>query len=330
MAGQAQVEATAYGGGVWEFTCCCSALCNAGFKCVTGALGSELLPESSDVKYHRQCPAESAGCYSITASGEATGWRVLDEKNYKLVSISDPRVTATVVFETSSGRPPDLGEEMTGHSPTARVSTDSWPRESTSVQFIDTSPESRFPYEAVIKAWGVYARAPGTLRLLVWRLAEKDSNKYTLVGENTVSVTDNFGQTAIFLSNSSGGQLLVQEGDMIGWAHVGPGYLEWDDRPDKQKLVRFIYGSAKVGDTADFTLPDARRYSIRAYFDPTPNSTSALNSAPLPVARGCYQRQLGRFGLRCRASGALAASVSIAGPPLPHSLAPPHLGTLVS
>jgi len=324
MAGEVAVASSAYGGGLWKYTCCCSALCNAGFKCVQGALGSTLEEESSDVAYHEECPEESTGCYSIKASGDATGWKVIDEKNYLLAAIADPRITATVKFETSSGRPPDLGEEMIGFEPKPRVSTDSWPSAGTSVQFIDTADAATFPYEAVVKAWVIYARSPGTLRLLVWRKSPEGTNKYTLVGTNTVHIVTNFKQAATFLSNSSGGEILVQPGDMLGWAHAGPGVLEYEELPGEERRMRFIYGASNVGDTADFTLPAARRYSIRAFYDPTPNSTSPLNSAPLPTARGCYQQQLGRFGLRRPPTnslslslppptGALGASVQIAG-----------------
>jgi len=85
----------------------------------------------------------------------------------------------------------------------------------------------------------------GTLRLLVWRKSPEGTNKYTLVGSNRVTVTDNYRQAAIFLSNSSGGYITVQKGDMLGWGHEGPGVLEYDARPDAQKLVRFIYSNSR-------------------------------------------------------------------------------------
>ena len=336
MEGRVSIAATAYGGGQWRFRCCCSMLCNSGFKCVQDPLGAPLKAESSAVTYHAQCPAESSGCYSITASGAATGWRLVDEASYRLQSLSDPLVTAAVVFETTSGRPPLLGEEMAGHLPGARVSTDSWVNADTSVQYIDTAAASTFAYQAVIKAWAIFARAPGVLRLLVWRKAP-GANMYTLVGENVVTIASNYGQTAVFLANSSGGQILVEAGDHIGWAHMGPGVLEYDADPGGDKLVRFIYGSSRVGEEAEFTLPDARRYSmyacamyacegahthaysyihttrysIRAFYDPTANSSWPLNTAPVPGARNCYENLLRRFGLRCSAAGAaLGAAVT--------------------
>ena len=52
---------------------------------------------------------------------------------------------------------------------------------------LDTSP----PHLPVVPP---PSRLSGTLRLLVWRKAV-GNNMYTLVGENTVTVTDNFGQT---------------------------------------------------------------------------------------------------------------------------------------
>ncbi len=53
------------------------------------------------------------------------------------------------------------------------------------------------------------------------------------------------------MSNSSGGEILVQPGDMLGWGHTGPGELEYNELPaDEPKLMRFIYGASNVGDTA--------------------------------------------------------------------------------
>jgi hypothetical protein len=36
-------------------------------------------------------------------------------------------------------------------------------------------------WNCVVKAWVIYARAPGSLRLLVWRKSSVGTNKYTLV-----------------------------------------------------------------------------------------------------------------------------------------------------
>jgi len=38
-----------------------------------GEVGTELQEETSDISHHKECPPESEGCYSIIASGDATG-----------------------------------------------------------------------------------------------------------------------------------------------------------------------------------------------------------------------------------------------------------------
>jgi len=38
-----------------------------------GEVGTELQEETSDIPHHTECPPESEGCYSILASGDATG-----------------------------------------------------------------------------------------------------------------------------------------------------------------------------------------------------------------------------------------------------------------
>jgi hypothetical protein len=48
----------------------------------------------------------------------------------------------------------------------------------------------------------------------------------------------------------TGGEIVVEEGDTIGWAHTGPGVLEYDEPngPSPQPFVRFVYGASLLGE----------------------------------------------------------------------------------
>lgn len=89
--GAVEIPPNSFGGGVWRYTCCCSPFCNAGFKCIYGAIGTSVEEETSDTSYHMECPTSkrpywggsgSSGCYSLVASGAGTGWRVIDQEKY--------------------------------------------------------------------------------------------------------------------------------------------------------------------------------------------------------------------------------------------------------
>mmetsp|Transcript_35501 Transcript_35501/g.80115 ORF Transcript_35501/g.80115 Transcript_35501/m.80115 type:complete len:848 (-) Transcript_35501:38-2581(-) len=292
LEGEVVIEPNEFGGGNWTFSCCCSQMCNLGFRCVQARLGQALLTESSVLTAASECK-ESTGCYQSRAS-PSNRWKY-DPVGNVLVQIASPELVGLIDFNTSSRRPPGYGEDVTGYPALLRGASDSWVAADAPVLFVDTSRV--IPYAARVKAWEIVANAPCELQLQVWRKTG-NANEFTLVASTSVSVTSNYNIPALFLLSEQD-QMDVAKGDIIGWGHTGPGHLVYDEDPLQLQAIKFVYGSSPVGSSRVFSFTANRRYSIRAFFDPAESADTWIVSAPAPNGSGCYDWSLSRYGLHC-------------------------------
>ncbi|EKX46769.1 hypothetical protein GUITHDRAFT_138113 [Guillardia theta CCMP2712] len=292
LEGEVYIESSEFGGGNWTFSCCCSQMCNLGFRCAQAPLGQPLSSESSVLTASAECK-QSTGCYQ-SKPFPSSQWRY-DPLTNQLLQTYSPELVGLIDFNTTSKRPPGYGEDVIGYAALMRGAADSWVAADAPVLFVDTSRV--FPYAAKLKAWEIVADAPCQLMVQVWRKTG-NADEFMLVSSSSVQVTSNYGSPALFLL-PEGEQTEVAKGDVIGWGHTGPGHLVYDGDSLQAQSIKFVYGSSTIGASRIFIFSASRRYSIRAFFDPTPLADSWIVSAPQPNGSGCYDWSLSRYGLHC-------------------------------
>ena len=73
------------------------------------------------------------------------------------------------------------------------------------------------PKSGSIMAWKLYSNNDYVTTMMVLRPVSGQENKYTLIGENTISIK---GKVTNIISISDFNRIKVQTGDVIGWYYL--------------------------------------------------------------------------------------------------------------
>jgi len=122
------------------------------------------------------------------------------------------------------------------------------------------------PYHGLLQEWALFATAPGSITLQVWRPAPRTGefadHSYSLMGQTTIEL-DQAGPARVQVLKHE--QILCEEGDVLGWRVDADSLLPFDSsdhgnvRITKSPILR-----AELGRTETFPFSIARTYSLSA------------------------------------------------------------------